>query len=833
MKRLYFSFALLLLGGKNALAALEFDLSALELTDGQKQTLDKEMLKSVDSPVPGHYSTDIYINDNFIANAEVEFVTCGAELCPQLDKKQLSALGLNLRLLPMTDSMQETDTVTLPSADLPGVKAKFVSAQLRLSLTIPQAILTPVVRDDVPISQWDDGLPMMFSSWSLSGQQAKFSRGDNSRDHYLNLRSGANLGGWRLRNYSYYTSGSTTKSDWQSLQSYLSHDIKPLRSQLYLGQYSTPGRVFGAFNFKGAQIQSDSDMQPDSLKGYAPIVRGVALSQAKVEIRQKGNLLYQTFVPPGPFQINDLYPTSASGDLEVSIQEADGSVRTFVQPFASVPMMVRRGQLKYALTAGRYDNQSPDTLNDNFAQFEFLFGLLNSTTVYGGMLGAKDYQQGIVGLSQGLGVLGSVSTDIQHSRVSPDAGRTSQGQAWQAKYNKVFDSTNTTLSLSYLRYLDSKFRTFEQYESANVKADDSGFYQQQDVKDRSQISLSQAMSSYGTLTFSGFRQTGFASGNQNLNYNANYSFSVFRSSVSLGYSRSTVSWGDRSKENVFSFNISVPLDSFYPQRSAGTSQVGYGFSRSDTGRIQHQTSLSGTLLEENNLSYSLAQSYSRNMRGEQWQSSEAADMRYNGSLGNASLGYAQTDGQSKRISYGLSGSVVAHQYGVTLGQEISQLDSAFALVRAPGVSNVAVMNKWGVKTNSRGYAVVPYLQPYRFNNIQLDTTTVGDDAELSTTQIRSVPTKGAMVLANYDTLVGQKAYIQLIHNGKALPFGSEVLGDDGAKGMIDDRGYAWITGLSEQSRLKVSTSSGSCSAYFLLSEFKKINGVNRGTLRCE
>ncbi len=51
--------------------------------------------------------------------------------------------------------------------------------------------------------------------------------------------------------------------------------------------------------FRGVQLMSDDEMQPDSMNGFAPIVRGVAHSNAKVTIAQHGYVIYETYVSPG------------------------------------------------------------------------------------------------------------------------------------------------------------------------------------------------------------------------------------------------------------------------------------------------------------------------------------------------------------------------------------------------------------------------------------------------------------------------------------------------------------------------------------------------------
>lgn len=110
----------------------------------------------------------------------------------------------------------------------------------------------------------------------------------------------------------------------------------------------TPGDVLSGVPFRGAQLASDDSMLPDSQRGFAPVVRGITQSNAQVTVRQNNNVIYQTYVPPGAFIIDDLFPTASSGDLEVTIKEADGSERQFKQAFSAAPLMQREGSLKYS-----------------------------------------------------------------------------------------------------------------------------------------------------------------------------------------------------------------------------------------------------------------------------------------------------------------------------------------------------------------------------------------------------------------------------------------------------------------------------------------------------
>ena len=58
-------------------------------------------------------------------------------------------------------------------------------------------------------------------------------------------------------------------------------------------------------------------------------MRGIAETNARIEVRQNQQLIYSSTVSPGSFVIDDLYPTGYGGDLEVSVIEADGRRREF------------------------------------------------------------------------------------------------------------------------------------------------------------------------------------------------------------------------------------------------------------------------------------------------------------------------------------------------------------------------------------------------------------------------------------------------------------------------------------------------------------------------
>ncbi|WP_239104772.1 fimbria/pilus outer membrane usher protein, partial [Klebsiella quasipneumoniae] len=96
--------------------------------------------------------------------------------------------------------------------------------------------------------------------------------------------------------------------------------------------------------------------------------------------------------------------------------------------------------------------------------------------------------------------------------------------------------------------------------------------------------------------------------------------------------------------------------------------------------------------------------------------------------------------------------------------------------KAPGLDDVRLANDNTISTDYRGYAIVPYVTPYRRTDITLDSTTLGEDMELPETTKSVVPTRGAIVRASYDGNIGQRAFVHLkTASGQDVPYGAMVL----------------------------------------------------------
>lgn len=157
-------------------------------------------------------------------------------------------------------------------------------------------------------------MPAALLQYNTNVYQAR-SGGVSTTQAYAGLTAGVNVGPWGFRHNGNVTSGSGTGTHYQAVQTELLRSIAPLKSQLTLGEGFTDGQVFDSYGFRGVQLASDDQMYPESQRGYAPTIRGIANSNALVHVSQGGNIIYETNVAPGPFVINDLHPTGYGGQL--------------------------------------------------------------------------------------------------------------------------------------------------------------------------------------------------------------------------------------------------------------------------------------------------------------------------------------------------------------------------------------------------------------------------------------------------------------------------------------------------------------------------------------
>ncbi|CAI1728458.1 fimbria/pilus outer membrane usher protein [Serratia proteamaculans] len=807
---------------QNVQARDYFNPALLELDGPQQGVTNLSTFEENGSQLPGDYRVDILINEQQVDTRTVTFAAGadGQGLHPCISVAELAAYGVRVAQFP---ALGAPDAACATLAAIPQASARLLFDRQQLALSIPQAALARQPRGYVPPSQWDEGITALLLNYSLSGANNTArggGNGSNSNSQYANLRPGLNAGPWRLRNYTTWSRSSDGQDKWDTVYTYAQRNLIALQSQLTLGDSNAPAEVFDAVPFRGVQIASDDEMLPDSLRGYAPEVCGIARTNAEVVVRQNGYEIYRTYVAPGAFVINDMYPTGGSGDLQVTIKEADGSEQHIVVPFASLPVLQREGRLKYSLTGGQYRSYDRSVDKSTLVQGTAIYGLPWNTTLYGGMQAAQHYQSAALGVGNNLGDWGALSLDMTQSRAQPKNKQRATGQSWRIRYSKNLVQTGTNFAIAGYRYSTAGFYSLSEVLDG-WRSGSAPLWMSERRRNRAELSMNQQLwQDGGSLSLSAVREDYWNSDRSLASFGLGYSNSWRGISYGVNWSHNRNTQGTtRTNDQQIALNVNVPLNLW----DNNNAWVNYGLNNTKGGATSHNLGLSGVALRDNSLSWGLQQTYGT--RGQGYGGN--ANLDYRGTYGEATAGYSY-DKNSQRVNYGLNGSVVAHQNGVTLGQPLGE---TAALVAAPGANGASISNQTGVRTDFRGYALVPYLTPYRRTEVALSPDTLPDDVDLPQSSSRVTPTRGALVRADFTPRVGARVLMTLKQaSGQPVPFGATVSDTDpeAAPGssIVGDGGQVYLSGVAPQGSLLVKWGNGEqCQISYQLPQTAQPGGI--------
>ena len=789
-----------------ALRAEEVEFNVAFLPQDSK-TLDLSLYQKGNPVFSGVYRADIVINGELSNRQDIRIVAKpdGSQAVVCFDPRLVELVGVDLkRLEPESLASLNAKPCAALSDWVSGSTATFLPSSQELDLSIPQISMRRSPRGYVSPQLWDAGVTAGSLAYSFTGShntnsyktyvdddsynpyttQGAYPRKktvDTTTDTaYLGLQAGLNLGEWRLRHNGSLSWQTEQGSDYQSINTYAQHDVSWLQSQLTLGQTRTDGDLFESVLFQGVQLSTDDRMLPDSQRNYAPTIRGVARTNARVVIRQAGNLLYETTVAPGPFLIDDLYSAGYGGDLAVTVYEADGSQQNFVVPYAAVSRLLRPGTSRFGMVAGQTRLNYVST-QARFVQGTYQYGLSNMFTAYGGGQASEHYRSVLGGLVMGT-TFGAFGLDLTQAQAELEAGRQS-GQSLRLTYSKNFQSTGSNLSVVAARFSTSGYLDLSDAVQTR-DAEERGYLSRYGVygRERSRFTatIDQTLGGYGQLSLSGVVQNYWENMPSQVNYQFSYSKQFNRVSANLNITRSRNEVGEM--DNTLALTLSMPLDFGSTDYSP---QLSTTLGRDTQGNYSENANLSGVAGENRQYTYGVTASHD----GAYGTSNMGVNGQYVGPRTTVS-GSVSHGNNYDNLNLGLNGTIVAHPGGVTFTPYTGE---TMAVLSAPGAQGAQVLGYPGMVLDERGYAVIPYLQPYILNTVTIDPVGMSQNVELAETSQQTAPRAGAVVMLKYGTQSGQ-AWVLNVHlnNGEPLPFGAGVNDAAGnSVGMVGQGGQLY------------------------------------------
>ncbi|BBQ83522.1 TPA: fimbrial biogenesis outer membrane usher protein [Kluyvera ascorbata] len=785
------------------LYAVEFNTEMIDAED--KQNIDLSQFEKKGYISPGSYLVSVQINKNTLPRSySLTWIKAdnesGSQLC--LNKDQLAEFGFAEAFIETLQPIAQSACADL--SHTPELVTRLDKASMVLTLIVPQAWMKYQAKNWTPPEYWDDGIAGLLLDYNLYASQYAPNHGDSSQNISSYGTLGFNLGAWRLRSdYQYdqsFIEHKATTNTSSLPRTYLFRPLPSLASKLTLGQYDLSSDLYDTFHFTGLSLESDEQMLPPDLRGYAPQISGIAQTNAKVTVSQNGRTLYQTTVSPGPFTISDL-GNALQGQLDVTVEEEDGRKSTFQVGSASIPFLTRKGQLRYKVSTGKPTSTTHNDINNPmFLTGEASWGWLSNVSLYGGAIfTADDYQALTSGLGFNLNQFGSLSFDITGAEANlrnNDLGK-QKGFSYRANYSKRFEETNSQITFAGYRFSDREYVTMSEYIDSRDGNDNNGNEKESYVLSFNQYIAPLALNTYLNIT----RNTYWDSvTNTNYSLSVNHSFDIgdFKSiSASLAVSR--VRW-DNNEENQYYFSLTVPLAS---SRNVSYSLQRYG----DDATSQTATWYDGSSrnnpwnLSVSGTDHEFSDGKSA-MRGNYQHYSPYGRFNLNGSIQPSSY---------RSFSTSWNGSFTATRFGAAL-HDYSPGNSSRVMVDADGIADVEVNNNLSV-TNLFGIAVVPSVGNYTTATVMVNSNKLPEGVDVNNSVIRTTLTEGAI---GYMPLRAIKGYqivgVIRLEDGHYPPLGVTVSDKDSGRdaGLVADDGYVYLSGVQENSTLTLKWADKTC-----------------------
>ena len=686
-------------------------------------------------------------------------------------------------------SLKKIDNVSciVLEKELPGAKTDYDYDEDSIEVTIPQVYLKEVPEGYIDPALWEEGINAFSTNYTLSSSNF-FQKGNKTDTAYFaNFFSILRMNQWRFYSYDTFDGGNGRNNKINHLQAYAKRPLRSLRAELSLGDFSSVGERFPTVALRGIALQTDERMFPWTQKGYAPIINGIANSNAVVTISQNGNILHEQNVPPGEFRITDLYALGYGGDLTVQVKESNGKTVNYTVPYSNLPEILRKGYFKYSLLSGKLiDNglKGNSVLNEGTIHY----GLTNNLTLFGGLQYVSDNTYKSINSGVAFNTsLGAISAEMTQSW-SSDIEELKGGNAFKNRslfklsLAKALNNTGTNFHIASYYLTGKNYYNVADafYKRRQLKKNE--LWDMDRYKNRFEAVLSQQLPDvFGKLSLTFLREQGnysIKNNDKRISYLFGYRNHYRAMNYSIGVNKSYLS--DGNKETQYYLNLSMPFG--FKKTTRPSLNVGLSYNSDDTSV---RTSINGTAQHDSSTS-SFSSYFSQSSKhgsdfGISFGNTDAY-LQKNINYSQSMSGYA--------VGGNLSGGLLIHPDGI---QFSAYLPDTVALIEAKGAEGGSVSGNKHSRIDKKGYAISGSITPYQENTILLETkgTSLGfDSAEDSQVVIPTVSSVVKKVFNNKN----ERALVVKVKdvNNKWLPFGSTIYSKEKLVGTLSQGGMVLL-----------------------------------------
>lgn len=168
-------------------------------------------------------------------------------------------------------------------------------------------------------------------NYSVNSMRSNNASGSSNQNTSANTEIGFNMANWIVRSQQSY-SHNKNQQQFSMLSAYAQRSFASQAAVLQLGDISLRDSVFSGFRIFGRAMVPETALYQST----GASVSGIAQTQAKVEVRQSGVLIYSMLVPPGPFTLDNIPVIDTRNDLQVTVDETQGQQQYVVPINASI-----------------------------------------------------------------------------------------------------------------------------------------------------------------------------------------------------------------------------------------------------------------------------------------------------------------------------------------------------------------------------------------------------------------------------------------------------------------------------------------------------------------
>ena len=573
------------------------------------------------------------------------------------------------------------------------------------------------------------------------------SRANGSSMRYVSVANeiGFNAGDWIVRNRNMYSNDGNT-SDFSHLYAYAQRTFVRQEAVFQGGEINVSNSIFPGPAVYGAQWVPEMALKRTT--GSGTNIEGIAQTQARVEVRQAGALLYTTMVPPGPFSLPNVPLLNGGNDVEVTVIEATGESRRFVVPAAQLHAGTLGVTPGYAFAVGKLRQLGGDVLVKPWmATGTGTWRVGKSLGLTGGLMIGTQYQG--LGLGADARVFGgttNVSARALHSNAARENHRGTQ----------LTGSIMTTLGQGF-----SINGSVTQQSSGYRSLSDTTLDTTQDWIDNHYRGQYTAGVSWSQSTLGGL----------SLSYNRSNLF------AGADTQRLTGSWGKTFRHATVSLSVEKEIGGGTGRGNAVYLSVSVSLGRRSVrgyvNRVDGQTRLGATYNDTVNdiFSYSL-NAEGRPAEGIAAGSATASVTPYYTKL---NVGASQYGADSTSYNGNISGGIVAHKKGVTFSPY--SIGDTFGIASLGDVSGIKISTPQGPAwTDPWGRAVISNAPAFSTSRVEVSTKSLPRNIDVSNAFTQILPARGSVSYVNFDVVKVRRVLLHAVDaQGKPLPRNATVM----------------------------------------------------------